>query len=400
MPLSWHDAKPLLENLDGPEAPETWQGGLGFKYHYGGERVRVHLKVDMDTSVRPYYVTEARIRGGELPDEWIVLGNHRDAWVFGGVDPSSGTASMLELTRNLGALLRQGVRPRRTLVICSWDGEEYALTGSTEWGEQFADELKQKAVAYLNVDSSASGSRFDGTAVASLAPVLVDVSRTLPAPSGKTLYEEWKASRQEQLRLDRPPRDGERLADTRIGSGSDHTVFLNFLGIPTVGLQFNGPYGVYHSLYDDFYWMNHFGDPGYRYHALMTQLWGSLALRLANADVLPYDFAFYGRNIREFVDELDHENRVSIHVDLKPLRERITAFETAGRDFNAAAISALGGAADSRPGVSGADASEAATRVNAALIQVERNRCNPDGIPGTTVVQAHALCRPFYLCAP
>ena len=333
VPLSWHDAKPILENLDGPEAPEAWQGGLGFKYRFGGgDRVRVHLKVDMDTRIQPYYVTEARIRGAELPDEWIVFGNHRDAWVFGGVDPSSGTASMLELTRNLGELLRQGIRPRRTLVICSWDGEEYALTGSTEWGEQFADELKQKAVAYLNVDSSASGPRFDGTAVASLAPALVDLSRTLPAPSGKTLYEEWKASRQEQLHLDRPPLDTE-LADTRIGSGSDHTVFLNFLGIPTVGLQFNGPYGVYHSLYDDFYWTNHFGDPGYRYHTLMTQLWGSLALRLANADVLPYDFAFYGRNIREFVDEVDHKNHLSAHVDLRNLRSKDLRFRNRRERF-------------------------------------------------------------------
>ena len=163
VPLSWHDARPLLENMDGPVAPDSWQGGLPFKYHVGGERVRVHLKVDMDTSIQPYYVTEARIRGAELPDEWIVLGNHRDAWVFGGVDPSSGTASMLEMTRDLGQMLKRGIRPRRTLVICSWDGEEYALTGSTEWGEQFADELKQKAVAYLNVDSSASGPVFHGT---------------------------------------------------------------------------------------------------------------------------------------------------------------------------------------------------------------------------------------------
>ena len=150
--------------------------------------------------MQPYYVTEARIRGSESPDEWVILGNHRDAWVFGGVDPSSGTASMLELTRNLGELLRQGIRPKRTLVICSWDGEEYALTGSTEWGEQYAEELKKKAVAYLNVDEATSGKDFEGDAVGSLAPMMVDVSRTLPAPSGKTLYDEWKISRQTELR--------------------------------------------------------------------------------------------------------------------------------------------------------------------------------------------------------
>jgi N-acetylated-alpha-linked acidic dipeptidase len=375
VPLSWHDAQPLLKNMDGPAAPQSWQGGLPFQYHLGGERVRVHLKVDMDTSTQPYYVTEARIRGAEFPDEWIVMGNHRDAWVYGGVDPSSGTASMLELTRDLGAMLKQGVRPRRTLVICSWDGEEYALTGSTEWGEEFADELKKKAVAYLNVDSSASGPQFHGTPVASLATVLVDVSRTLPAPSGKSLYEEWRAARQEQLHLTRAPDDSE-LADTRIGSGSDHTVFLNFLGIPTVGLQFDGPYGVYHSLYDDFYWMNHFGDPEYKYHAAMTQLWGVLALRLANADVLPYDFETYARNIRSFADELDVKSRVHEHLDLKPLYTRISEFESAGRDLNAAMAAALNRAA------SGTMDAEASKRVNAELMQIERNWCNPDGIPG------------------
>ena len=163
----------------------AWQGGLPIKYRIGGERVVVHLKVDMDTRVEPYYVTEARIRGSEAPDEWVILGNHRDAWVYGAVDPSSGTAAMLEMTRGLGKLLQQGIRPKRTLVFCSWDGEEYALTGSTEWAEQYADELKKKAVAYLNVDEATSGKNFQGDAVGSLAPLLVEVSRTLAGSFGR-----------------------------------------------------------------------------------------------------------------------------------------------------------------------------------------------------------------------
>ena len=311
LPLSWHDAKPLLAHMDGPVAPDDWQGGLPIKYHLGGERVRVHVKIEMDNSTQAYYVVEGRIRGAELPDEWIVLGNHRDAWVFGGVDPSSGTASMMELTRALGKLAKAGTRPRRTLVFCSWDGEEVGLTGSTEWGEQFADELRKKAVAYINVDSSTSGPNFHGQAVASLAPMLVETTRSLKDPSGKTLYEAWKASstrerseaKQSEAVTDLNVTDS-NLADTRIGSGSDHTVFLNFVGMPVLGLQFDGPYGVYHSAYDDFFWMNHFGDPGYRYHTLMSQLWGVLALRLANADLLPFDFASYASNIRQFVNEL------------------------------------------------------------------------------------------------
>ena len=304
VPLSWRDAKPLLEKMDGPMAPAAWQGGLPIKYRIGGARVVVHLKVDMDTRVEPYYVTEARIRGSEAPDEWVILGNHRDAWVYGAVDPSSGTAAMLEMTRGLGKLLQQGIRPKRTLVFCSWDGEEYALTGSTEWAEQYADELKKKAVAYLNVDEATSGKNFQGDAVGSLAPLLVEVSRTLPAPSGATLYDEWKLSRQAQLGEKQAVADFD-LANTRIGSGSDHTVFLNYLGIPVMGLTFVGPYGVYHSLYDDFFWINHFGDPEYRYHRLMSQLWGVLALRLANAEILPFDFESYAQNIRQFVVDLN-----------------------------------------------------------------------------------------------
>jgi N-acetylated-alpha-linked acidic dipeptidase len=372
VPLSWHDAEPLLRKMDGPAAPDSWQGGLLFKYHLGGKRVVAHLKVDMDTRIQPYYVTEARIGGSEAPDEWVILGNHRDAWVFGGVDPSSGTAAMLEMTRSLGQLLARGIRPKRTLVICSWDGEEYALTGSTEWGEQYADELKQKAVAYLNVDEATSGKDFAGDAVGSLAPLLVEVSQALPAPSGKTLYEEWKGSRKAELNLTQAVPDAE-LANTRIGSGSDHTVFLNFLGIPTVGLTFTGPYGVYHSMYDDFFWMNHFGDPGYRYHTLMAQLWGVLALRLANAEILPYDFDSYGENIRQFVVDLNLANHVSGHIDLAPLQQHITDFQAAGRELNRAAAQAIS---------SGRLDAAAARSVNQQLMQVERNWCIPQGIPG------------------
>jgi N-acetylated-alpha-linked acidic dipeptidase len=319
LPLSWHDAKPLLAQMDGPVAPtdwqgQDWQGGLPIKYHLGGNRVRVHVKIEMDNSTQPYYVVEGRIRGAELPDEWIVLGNHRDAWVFGGVDPSSGTASMMELTRALGKLVKNGTRPRRTIVVCSWDGEEVGLTGSTEWGEQFAEELRKKGVAYINVDSSTSGPNFHGQAVASLAPMLVETAHTLKDPSGKTLYEAWKESAAHERRAAKQFDEvtDSNLADTRIGSGSDHTVFLNFVGMPVLGLQFDGPYGVYHSAYDDFFWMNHFGDPGYHYHTLMSQLWGVLALRLANADLLPFDFASYATNVRQFVNELAKANNKSV----------------------------------------------------------------------------------------
>jgi N-acetylated-alpha-linked acidic dipeptidase len=374
LPLSWHDAKPLLSNMDGPLAPDDWQGGLPIKYHLGGKRVRVHLKIEMDTSTQPYYVVEGRIRGSELPDEWIVLGNHRDAWVFGGVDPSSGTASMMEMTRALGKLAKQGMRPRRTIVVCSWDGEEVGLTGSTEWGEQFADELRKKAVGYINVDSSTSGPNFHGQAVASLAPMLVETSRTLQDPSGESLYEAWKDSTARERRSTKQSEevDDSNLADTRIGSGSDHTVFLNFIGMPVLGLEFDGPYGVYHSAYDDFFWMNHFGDPGYRYHTLMSQLWGVLALRLANADLLPFDFASYAANIRQFVNDLAKGKDLS-QLDLKPVLGAIDNFESAGKQLNGSVAHAL---------VNGKIDAQLAATINQGTMEVERNWLNPDGIPG------------------
>jgi N-acetylated-alpha-linked acidic dipeptidase len=378
LPLSWHDAKPLLTNMDGPVAPDDWQGGLPIKYHLGGKRVRVHVKIEMDNSTQPYYVVEGRIRGAQLPDEWIVLGNHRDAWVFGGVDPSSGTASMMELTRALGKSAKSGMRPRRTIVVCSWDGEEVGLTGSTEWGEQFADELRKKAVAYINVDSSTSGANFHGQAVASLAPMLVETAHTLQDPSGKSLYEAWKESSARERHEAKQPEEVTdlNLADTRIGSGSDHTVFLNFVGMPVLGLQFDGPYGVYHSAYDDFFWMNHFGDPGYRYHTLMSQLWGVLALRLANAELLPFDFASYAANIRQFVNELTKgmaTRNDAGQLDLKPVLDAIDAFEAAGKRLDGSAIRAL---------ASGAIDAKLAATINHGAMQVERNWLNPDGIPG------------------
>jgi N-acetylated-alpha-linked acidic dipeptidase len=375
LPLSWKDAKPLLENMDGPVAPREWQGGLPIEYRLGGGRVRVRMKVEMDNRVGPNYVVEGRIRGGDSPDEWIVLGNHRDAWEFGGVDPASGTASLMEVTRALGDLLRSGTRPRRTLVFCSWDGEEVGLTGSTEWGEQFADELLSKAVAYLNVDSSASGPDFEPQAVGSLAPLVLDLARELTDPAtGRPLVEALRAVRT-KARADAGKRDqvtDDDLVDVRIGSGSDHTVFLNHLGVPTIGLSFDGPYGVYHSMYDGFFWMNRFGDPGYRYHVLLARIWGTLALRLANADLLPFDFAAGARHLRAFVAEVEPAAAKG-RLPLSPLRKAVDAFAEAGRRLNDAARRAL---------ASGPPSPDLARRVNRGLLEAERNWLDPDGLPG------------------
>ena len=375
LPLSWHDAKPLLENMDGPVAPKDWQGGLPITYRLAGS-VTAHLKVEMDNSTQPYYVVEARIKGSELPDEWVLLGNHHDAWAYGGVDPSSGTASMMEMTRAFGEMLKQGVRPRRAMVFCSWDGEEIGLTGSTEWGEQFSDDLRTKLVAYLNVDSSAAGPNFHGGASGSLAPMLVETTKAIADPGGGSLYDAWYKSTAKERKEDhdRQPVSDANVVNTRIGSGSDHTVFLNFLGRPVITLEFDGPYGVYHSMYDDFYWMNHFGDPGYRYHATMSQIWGVTALRLAQADVLPLDFQFYGNTINQFLSELEKNKKY----DAARLN-----FATAHRA--AEELEGVSAKTESllKPAVASGKLSPAqAASINQLLLKGEANFILPEGIPG------------------
>lgn len=381
LPLSWHDAKPLLEHMNGEEVPQEWRGALPITYRFSGG-VTVHLNVDMDTRMRRYTVVEARIRGSELPDEWILVGNHRDAWVYGGVDPVSGTASMLELTRSLGELKRRGIRPRRTLIACSWDGEEYALTGSTEWGEQFAGELKKKLVAYLNVDEAVAGAAvtagpdglsFKPSAVASLAPMLVEAAKSVRAPSGKPLYEAWRATARRDGNLPAPPPDSE-LVETRIGSGSDHTVFLNHLGRPVINLGFEGDYGVYHSAYDDHYWMTHLGDPDFAYHVALTRIWGVVALRLANSDILPYDFAANGAALQNFLGELKRRTKLNpSRLSLTPLATGIADFERAGKALEDLTLGDL----------KSSDPNERRVQnLNSQLLQVESNWLDPHGIPG------------------
>ena len=387
--MSHRDMRPILEKLGGPAAPKAWQGALPIEYRLGGEAAKVRIKVDMQTDVQPNYVVEGRLTGSEVPDEWVVLGNHHDAWVFGGVDPSSGTAAMMEVTRALGQLKREGTRPKRTLVFCSWDGEEVTLTGSTEWGEQFSEDLKSKLVAYLNVDSAAAGSHLDLSAVGSLAPMVVELTKELPDPSGGSLYDAW---RKPQERTGGPANGtlpDQALVTTKIGSGSDHTVFINYLARPVVEMGFDGPYGVYHSAYDDHFWMTHFGDPGFAYHTLMAQLWGTMALRLANAEVLPLDFDAYAAALRDFIRRLDDIPGLAANVDVKDLASRTTAMRGAARRFNQRIESAL---------AAGKLTAADAVRVNRKILDFEANWANPAGIPGRPWFK-HLLYAPRYTYA-
>jgi N-acetylated-alpha-linked acidic dipeptidase len=302
-PIAYDVARTLLAPLRGPVRPRGFQGGLPFPYHVGGtDDVKVRLKIDMDYKLRTIWNVVGRIEGDEENNRWVILGNHRDAWVFGAVDPNSGSAAMLEIARGFGELLKQGWKPRRTVIFCSWDAEEYGLIGSTEWAEELAPELREKAVAYLNVDAAVSGPNFGASSVPSLWKLIRAATKDVQDPkSRKTVYEQWiDKAREGRSETEEP------LTEVRIGalgSGSDYTPFLQHLGIPSTDIGFGGDYGVYHSAYDSFYWMEHFGDPGFVYHVAAAQVLGTMAMRLADADALPFDYSDYAKELMDFFAE-------------------------------------------------------------------------------------------------
>jgi N-acetylated-alpha-linked acidic dipeptidase len=313
-PISYGDARPILENLGGPETPRQWQGGLPFTYHVGPGPVRVHMVLKMDYQYRTIWNVIGVVRGSELPDQWVICGNHRDAWVYGAVDPNSGTSAMLETVHGIGSLLKSGWHPRRTLVFASWDGEEQGLVGSTEFVEQYAKEL-DKAVAYFNMDAAVSGPNFGASAVPSLKQFVRDVAKAVPSPKGGSVYETWHATVDAARRTSPQNPDlgspfGKKMADANsrsdvpvgdLGSGSDYTGFLQHLGVPSTDIGSGGPYGVYHSAFDNFAWFKKFGDPTFVYEQEMARIMGLQMLRMSQADILPFDYEQYGREIVAFL---------------------------------------------------------------------------------------------------
>jgi N-acetylated-alpha-linked acidic dipeptidase len=311
LPISYQDARPILENLGGPGAPEGWQGALPFHYHVGGAgEVKVHLQLQENYAFRTLWDVIGRIPGSESPDTWVVAGNHRDAWTFGAVDPNSGTAAMLEAVHGIGVLLKDGWKPKRTLIFASWDGEEEGLIGSTEWSEQHAAELKH-AVAYFNTDVGVSGPNFDASAVPSLKDFIREVTREVPSPRGGTVYEQWQAHQKEHP--DREVNNGFNeqrpgAAHTQgavhigdLGSGSDYTPFIQHLGVPSTDIGSDGPYGVYHSVFDNYAWFTRFADPTFTYEQQQARVFGLEALHMAGADVLPYDDVTYAKEIADYI---------------------------------------------------------------------------------------------------
>jgi N-acetylated-alpha-linked acidic dipeptidase len=397
-PISYGDARRLLQPLRGPLRPNDFQGGLPFAYHLGGTSdVRVHLKTNIEFITKTIWDVITTIDGTTEKDRWIVMGNHRDAWVFGAVDPNSGTTAMLEAGRGFGQLLKSGWQPRRTIIMCSWDAEEQGLIGSTEWVEENVAQLKEKAVAYLNMDAAVSGANFGASSVPSLWKLIRSAAEDVRDPkTGKSVYEAWRdrawenASQSDRydangnLRTAPPPRIG------ALGSGSDYTPFLQHAGIPSLDMAFGGDYGVYHSAYDSFYWMSHFGDPTFQYHVAAAQIWGTVALRLADPAGLSFDYSDYAAELREFVREtkrLANRKQRGDWVDEKPMLDAI------------ADLSDEAGKIAKRQHDAVDDAAKNASRlqrINDALMQAERALIDERGLRGRTWYKHQIYAPGFY----
>jgi len=387
-PIAYDVARTILDQLKGPVRPSGFQGGLPFAYHVGGTNdVKVRLKTDMDYKIRKIWDVVARIDGNEEKDRWVVLGNHRDAWVFGAVDPNSGTSAMLELGHGFGELLKQGWKPRRTIILCSWDAEEYGLIGSTEWAEELAKDLKEKAVAYLNLDAAVSGANFGASSVPSLWKLMRAATRDVKDPkTGKSIYQQW----QDRARENRPETE-QNAGEARIaalGSGSDYTPFLQHLGVPSTDMGFDGDYGVYHSAYDSFYWMDHFGDPGFQYHVAAAQLWGTLAMRLADADGLSLDYTDYARQVRDYFTEamkLARIRNLAGSLDEKAMTSALDDFTQEAERVEKARLDAV------------RDSNRAKlAKINDALVEAERQFLDQRGLRGRAWYKHQIYAPGFY----
>jgi N-acetylated-alpha-linked acidic dipeptidase len=309
LPISYGDAQPLLAALGGPMAPDEWRGSLPIPYHVGPGPTQVHLKVAFNWDTKPLYDVIAKIPGSVAPNEWIIRGNHHDAWVNGAEDPISAQVSLLEEARSLGLLLKQGWKPRRTIIYCAWDGEEPMLLGSTEWVETHADELRQHAAVYINTDGNDRGIlNMNGSH--SLEQFINGVAREIEDPETKMTV--WKRAQLNAISEAKSADDKKELrqrADLRIGalgSGTDFTAFLDHVGIATLDLGYGGEdeQGIYHSIYDDFYWYTHFSDTDFVYGRALAQTVGTSVLRLADAEVLPFDFVDFADTVEKYIKNL------------------------------------------------------------------------------------------------
>jgi len=430
IPISYADAQPLLAAMEGRVAPEAWRGSLPITYRVGPGPARAHLKASFNWDTKTLYNVVARIPGATDPDEWIVRGNHHDAWVNGAQDPVSGAVALLEEARGLAGLLRQGWRPKRTIVLCFWDGEEEGLLGSTEWAEDHARELQQKAAVYINSDNNDRG-YLNASGSHTLEKFINGVARDIQDPEAQVSV--WK--RLQFLRIANPqgnpadrqePRNRADLRIAALGSGSDYSAFIDHLGVASLNLGFGGESegGIYHSIYDDVAWYTKYGDPDFVYGKALAQTAGTAVMRLADAELLPYDFGDFTDTIRRYVNEVEklaQDTREQIveqnrrideglfaavdnprekmlppskeqappFLNFAPLENGFAALQRAAEQYSQAATRAAAGGGAALANASLRDA-------NAKLIAVERALTLKDGLPNRPWYQHQIYAPGFY----
>jgi N-acetylated-alpha-linked acidic dipeptidase len=415
LPISYADAEPLLAAMGGPVAPPEWRGGLPITYRIGPGPAKVHLKIFSDWCRKPLYDVIARIPGSTFPDEWVIRGNHHDAWVNGAEDPVSGMVTVLEEARSMGELLKQGWKPKRTLIYCAWDGEEPGLLGSTEWVETHVDELRKHAVLYVNSDSNDRGYlELEGSHT--LEHFVNDVARDIQDP--ETKLSAWKRAQLKEIAGASSAEERRELRERHdmrldmLGGGSDHAAFINFAGIASLGIGYGGEDhgGIYHSIYDDFYWYTHYSDYDFIYGRALCQTGGTIMMRMADADLLPFQFSNFADDVKLYVHEVEkfagqqrdeiQERNLKIqegvfeatadpretwvapkkeemppHLNFAPLDNAVENLSRSSVEYQKVLerVSANGGAA-----LAGSSMQE----VNQLLIQSERRLTTPEGLPG------------------
>jgi len=378
LPIGYDDAVPLLRAMKGPVAPESWRGALPITYHIGPGASTVHLAVRFDWQSRPLYNVIATVRGARFPDQWVIYGNHHDAWVNGAEDPVSGQAALGETARAVATLLKTGWRPARTLVFAAWDGEEWGLLGSTEWAEAHADELRAKAVVYYNSDTNGAG-WIDASGSHSLEEFIIEVARDITDPkTGQSAL----AAALAHARSERSPKD--TTSDTlftldALGSGSDYTAFLDHVGLAAVNVSYGGAAqtGIYHSIYDSYTFYERFIDTSYVYGVTEAQTMATAVLRMADAPVLPFEFRAPARTYRKYADQLGKlaaDNDTTKALDLSAVRAALDRLDSAAAAWDRASAAVAGATTLDRRG-------PALTAVNRLLASVEQTLTDTVGLP-------------------
>ncbi len=415
VPLSYADAQPLLEAITGDTAPRNWQGGLPITYRLGPGTAKVHLRMYSNWDMATLYDVIGKIPGSTHPDEWIIRGNHHDAWVNGAEDPISGQVALMEEARSMGELVKQGWKPKRTLIYCAWDGEEPGLLGSTEWVETHIDDLKKHAIMYVNSDGNGRGT-FGLEGSHSLEHFINDVARDIKDPETKqTVWKRAQLAGIDDAKSDDERKELQNRHDLRLdmlGGGSDHAPFINFAGIASLGIGFGGEDGggIYHSIYDDFYWYTHFSDTDFQYGRALSQAGGTTMMRMADADLLPFQFADFADDVKMYVtevkkfsvqqrEEIENKNakirdgvfeavsdphqtwvtpkieEVPPFINFAPLDNAVVSLERSAAAYQKELdrLSLNGGAALASPAIQD---------VNAIMMQAEHTLTTPEGLPG------------------